>query len=190
MVLVCLMRNLARRVGRQRLNSLVCCADSFDRDQVMSDIDYRSLDAADRRILAEVQRDLRRSPEAIAEAAGMSVSSLRRRIARLRAEGIIAREVALVDASQLGIEIIVSVTMLEEQSDGYDRFKRRMLADDAVTQCYSVTGEADLILHVIMPDMQRFERWINEEILADGSVRRCTSNVVYSRIKFETAIPV
>ena len=148
------------------------------------------LDAADRRILAEVQRDLRRSPEAIAEAAGMSVSSLRRRLARLRADGVIAREVAIVDPGPLGIEIIVWVMMLEEHSDGYDRFKRRMRADDSVTQCYSVTGEADLILHVIMPDMARFENWINEEILADPSVRRCTSSVVYSRIKYETAVPV
>ncbi len=120
----------------------------------------------------------------------MSVSSLRRRLARLRSDGVIRREVAIVDPARLGIEIIVSVYMLEEHSDGYDRFKRRMRAADAVTQCYSVTGEADLVLHVVMPDMQSFEAWINDEILADPSVRRCTSNVVYSRIKYETAIPV
>lgn len=156
----------------------------------MSETDQNPLDAADKRILREVQSDLRRPPEDIAQAAGMSVSSLRRRLARLRAEGVIKKEVAIVDPAKLGIEIIVSVFMLEEHSDGYDRFKRRMRNAEAVTQCYSVTGEADLILHVVMPDMQSFEDWINAEILADPSVRRCTSNVVYSRIKYETAVPV
>lgn len=156
----------------------------------MTENDQVSLDAADRRILAEVQRDLRRSPEVLAEASGMSVSSLRRRLARLRKSGAIQREVAIVDPQRGGIEIIVSVFMLEEHSGGYDRFKQRIRASDEVTQCYSVTGDADFILHVHMPDMQRFEAWLNEVILADPAVRRCTSNVVYSRIKYETAVPL
>ena len=53
----------------------------------MSETDQSPIDAADKRIIREVQKDLRRPPEDIAEAAGMSVSSLRRRLARLRAEG-------------------------------------------------------------------------------------------------------
>lgn len=156
----------------------------------MTEMRQIAMDTADRRILREMQRDLRRSPEAIAEAAGLSVSSLRRRLKRLRESGIIRAEVALVEPYALGIEIIVVVTMNEEHSDGYDRLKKRIRAAPEITQCYSVTGEVDLILHVIMPSMERFEEWIQDYILADPAVRRCTSHVVYSRVKFETAVPV
>ncbi len=148
------------------------------------------LDAADRRILAEVQRDFGRSPDAIAEAAGLSVSSYRRRLKRLRQSGVIAREVALVEAGRLGIEVIVMVSLVDERGPEYDRLKRRWRASPAVTQCYSVTGEADLVLHVHMPDMASFEAWIEESIIQDEAVKRCTSHVVYSRVKFETAVPV
>ncbi len=156
----------------------------------MSDIDHRMLDQADRRILREIQKDIRRSPEDMAGAVGMSVATYRRRLNRLRKSGVIQREAAILDPSGLGIEIIVLVTMMEEHASGYDRLKKRVRAEPLVTQCYSVTGEADLVLHVVMPDMASFESWITDFILADPAVRRCQSNVVYSRIKYETAVPV
>lgn len=156
----------------------------------MSENDHRAIDASDRRILREMQRDLRRSPDAMAEAAGMSVATFRRRLRRLRANGAIEREVAILSPRGLGIEIIVEVALLEEHSSGYDRLKRRFQAEPAITQCYSVTGENDLILHVIMPDMSAYEAWIEEFILSDPLVKRCKSNVIYSRIKFDTAIPL
>lgn len=156
----------------------------------MTEIDHHALDAADRRILREVQKDIRRSPETIADAAGLSVSSLRRRLKRLRDEGIIKSEVALLDPEAAGIEIIVVVTMREEHSSDYDRLKKRIRDAPEITQAYSVTGEVDLILHVLMPTMERFEEWLNAYILQDKAVRRCTSHVVYSRVKYETALPV
>lgn len=118
------------------------------------------------------------------------MSSLRRRMKRLRDSGIIKAEVALVDPSAVGIEIVVVVTMREEHSADYDRLKKRIRDAPEITQAYSVTGEVDLVLHVLMPTIERFEEWLNDYILKDGSVRRCTSHVVYSRIKYDTALPV
>lgn len=154
----------------------------------MSENDQLRLDAADRRILKEVQRDLRRSPEKIADAAGLSVSSYRRRLKRLRDSGVIEREVALVNPGQLGIDIIVMVSLVDERGPEYDRLKRQYRASPQITQCYSVTGDADLILHVHMPDMARFEDWIQTNIIEDPAVKRCISHVVYSRVKFDTAV--
>lgn len=160
----------------------------------MSENDQITLDPTDRRILHEVQRDLRRSPETLAQAAGTSVATLRRRLRRLRESGVIEREVAVLAPSHmrrdLGIEIIVQVTMLEEHSHTYDRFRRKVRDEPAITQCYSVTGDIDLILHVSMPSMGVYEKWIEEFILSEPSVKRCQSNVIYSRIKFDTAIPL
>jgi DNA-binding Lrp family transcriptional regulator len=156
----------------------------------MTKIDQASLDGVDRRILRELQQDARRSPELIAEQVGISGSAYRRRVKRLRDTNVIKREVALIDPSRLGIQIIVAIVMMEEQADGYDRLKRRFRSAEEVTQCYTVTGEADIILHVHMPDMHTFEGWIQDYIVSDPAVRRCTSNVVYSQVKFETRIPL
>jgi len=150
---------------------------------------HHALDAADRRILREVQADMRRSPDDIAASAGMSVSTYRRKLKRLRESGVIQKEVALVDPAASGIEIIIVVTMSEEHSDAYERIARKARQSVVITQCYTVTGEADLILHAHMPDMQSFETWLRDTIISDPAVKRCTSHVVYSRVKFETALP-
>ena len=109
---------------------------------------------------------------------------------RLREEGVIAAEVAIVDSSKIAIEIVVVVYLKEEHSTDYDRIKRKLRAASEISQAYSVTGEVDLVLHVFMPTMAKFEEWIQEFILSDTAVLRCTSHVVYSRIKFDTALPI
>lgn len=149
----------------------------------------QALDALDRRILEAVQRDCRRSPERMAEDLAASPASIRRRLNRLRERGVIAAEVALLDPALIeGVEIIVAVTMKEESRSGYAAFRRMVAALPEIRQCYSVTGDIDVMLHVHMPDMATFERWVDEHILADAAVLRCTSHVVYSRMKFETAV--
>lgn len=156
----------------------------------MTELAQAVLDAADRRILREIQRDIRRSPQTIADAAGLSVSSYRRRLKRLREAGVIEREVALVNPGLLGIDIIVMVSLVDERGPEYDRLKRLYRASPQISQCYSVTGDADLILHVHMPDMASFESWIQANIIEDPAVKRCTSHVVYSRVKFDTTVPL
>jgi len=59
------------------------------------------LDAANRAIIEQLQRDGRRSYGAIAEEVGLSEAAVRRRVQRLREEGII-QIVAVTDPLQLG----------------------------------------------------------------------------------------
>lgn len=156
----------------------------------MTDKRQTHLDRLDRAILSALQRDAAQPVAELAQCVGSSESSVRRRIRRLRQDGVIEREVALLSHHHGGIEIIVTVTMNEEHSSRYDALKRRFQQDDAVSQCYRVTGEADMILHVRVMDMRQYEAWLEDNILSDPAIRRCTSHVVYSRIKFSTAVPL
>ena len=150
----------------------------------------RTLDAADRRLLREMQQDASRSPEKLAEIVGMSASSIRRRLRRLRDVGVIIGQVALIDPALSGVHIVVAIVMRDEDRGAYDRLKRRLGSAVEVTQCYSVTGEVDLIVHVHMADIIKYEEWIDAHILADDAVRRCTSHVVYAQHKFTTETPL
>ena len=156
----------------------------------MSGTKRQSLDNIDRQLLDELQRNNRRTLANLAEAAHTSTSSARRRIDRMRAQGVIEADVSIVSPEVAGVEIIVHVMMQQESSASYTKFRKRVMQADEVTQCYSVTGESDFILHVRMPDLAEYDTWIEDFILADPDVRRCDSNVVYSRIKFTTAVPM
>lgn len=149
-----------------------------------------TLDSFDKALLKLVQRDSRRTHDALAREVNLSPSAVRRRLKRLRDEGVITGEVALLSPDALGLTIIVNVRMEKESAETYGRFKSRMRDCAEVSQCYSVSGDTDFILVTHHPDMGSYDSWIAENLLSDPAIARSTSNIVYSRVKFDTALPI
>lgn len=75
------------------------------------------LDSYDRKLLALLQEDARRTHDELAEAVSLSPTAVTRRLKRLRSEGIIRREVALVDPAVLGrpLRLVVNVILERER---------------------------------------------------------------------------
>src|SRR5580765_6716164 len=92
------------------------------------------LDDADRRILRELQRDSSRTVTQIAEAVGLSHAPCWRRIQRLRSEGIILREAAVLDRSKLGfdLEFFVYLKFSMQGRANVPEFRRRIIQHEQV----------------------------------------------------------
>ena len=143
------------------------------------------LDAFDRRILARYQGDTRTTAEEIGAEIGLSTAAVHRRLKRLRDEGVIAAEVALLDAEALGwpLTCLVAVDVDREGLQEIDRFAARMRACAVVQQCFYVTGQADFMLVVVARDMAAYEAFTREHLLSDANVESFTAHVVLSRVK-------
>src|SRR4051812_41821579 len=89
----------------------------------------RLLDEADRRILRELQRDSARTVTEIAEAVGLSHAPCWRRIQRLRSEGIIEREAAVLSHSKLGwdLEFFVYLKFSMHGRANVPEFRRKII---------------------------------------------------------------
>lgn len=146
------------------------------------------MDDFDRALLAEIQRDSARTFSALGEAVNLSESAVRRRLARLKADGVIEREVALVDPGKLGVTVIIEVRMKDETPASYARFKKAMAARPEVSQVYTVSGEVDFLVIAHMADLETYDRWLNDVLIADDSLQRTDTMIVYSRIKFDPAV--
>ena len=147
------------------------------------------LDTLDRRLLEAVQDDSRRTGEDLAELVGLSPAACLRRLQRLRASGIIEREIAIVDPSvaRARLTLIVMVTLERERPDLNDGFARAMRAAAEVTQCYYVTGAMDYVLMVSVGDMAEYEEFTRRHLFGIN-VRRFETMAVMGRIKFTTAV--
>jgi Lrp/AsnC family leucine-responsive transcriptional regulator len=150
------------------------------------------LDDLDRRILRVLQEDNKLSFAELAERAGSSSASCLRRVRRLREHGVIRADVCLLDPSVTGpsLEIVVTVELERERLDLVDQFKRDMRAADEVTQCYMVTGEADFVLLVNVPDVAAFDIFVRTKLYANPNVRKFNSMIAIDRVKFDTRLPV
>ncbi|MEL6506915.1 MAG: Lrp/AsnC family transcriptional regulator [Pseudomonadota bacterium] len=148
------------------------------------------LDTFDRRILAALQRNNRQSMASIGRDVGLSEPSVRRRISALRAEGYVIADVSLINPDKLGVSVIVSIRFEKESHNTYTAFKKQILADDHITQCYTVTGDEDFILIGYFSTMAHYDDWVSAHLLSNPAISRSTTHVVYQRVKYETAVPL
>ena len=150
------------------------------------------LDEHDRRLLTLLQRDATTTAEVLGSEIGLSASSVQRRIKRLRATGVIEREVAILNADALGkrMTFVVGVKVDYGKKSEVDALIKRLLADRRTQQMYYVTGEVDYILTVIVHDMQDYDDYSKTLLLASAAVLRFQSNVVIEglRVGLEIAI--
>lgn len=150
------------------------------------------LDHADRTILRRLQEDAGVSINELADASGLSIASVQRRLKRLRAEKVIEREAAILNPSALGhpMTFIVLVELERERLENLHDFQRAVKADPHVQQCYYVTGEADFVLVCLASDMEAFEALTKRLLFANQNVRKFRTSVVMGRTKVGLAVPV
>ena len=150
------------------------------------------LDRADRRLLAALQDDATRSQTELAEEAGLSRSSVARRIRDFEGLGLIERQAAILDPARAGfsIEVQLAVAMIEHTDENRRSFEAHVNRLEPVTECFSVSGERDYVLHVVVPDMDAYTEFLNTRILAHPAVRSASSTFVLKRVKYTTSLPL
>ncbi|MEH6474554.1 MAG: Lrp/AsnC family transcriptional regulator [Sneathiella sp.] len=154
--------------------------------------ELRVMDDVDRRILTEIQLDVRTPISKLSEKANASTASVQRRLKRLRDDDIVKSEVAVVDPEAVGYEVtaVISVDLERDRMDEVDAFKRRAKAEPQVQHCYCVAGGADYILIVIAKNMKDYEAFTHRFFFNDSNVRRFQTSIVVSRVKATTFVPL
>lgn len=152
----------------------------------------RSLDPTDIRILRLLQEDADISNVQLAERVGLSPSPCLARVRALRRDGILARQVALVDAGALGLKInvFIQVTLERQVTDALARFEARMSRFDEVMECYLMTGDSDYLLRLVLPDMAALEHFILHELTTIPGVANIRSSFALKQVKYKTALPL
>ncbi|MCV6612963.1 MAG: Lrp/AsnC family transcriptional regulator [Amphritea sp.] len=150
------------------------------------------LDNYDRHILRILQQDGRISNQQLADEVGLSTAASWRRVKALEERGILQSYKAQVDPQKLnyGLCVFLLVSLLRHSKDSAKAFEEAVKVCPEVLQCYAVTGNADFVLRVIIPDMATYDHFLTEKIFSLPGVSQVKSNFTLREIKYETAIPV
>ncbi|MES2481070.1 MAG: Lrp/AsnC family transcriptional regulator [Pseudomonadota bacterium] len=153
-----------------------------------------SLDATDLALLDHLQRDASLSNLELAARVHVSPPTCLRRVKRLHAAGFIQKQVAILDADRLasvlghGLEAIVEVTLDRQGAEALDAFEQRVIADDAVQQCYRVSPGPDFVLHVCTAGMPGYLALQQRLLTADANVRNVKAFFSVKRSKFQPGV--
>ena len=115
----------------------------------------KSFDAIDLKILDQLQIDASLSNVELARRVHLSPSPCLARVRALEARGLIRQYVALLEAKHLGLHlnVFISISLKLQSRQALQEFEERITLRDEVMECYLMTGDADYLLRVAVPDM-------------------------------------
>ena len=136
----------------------------------------------DRKILALLQQDGRRSFADIGREVGLSTPAVKRRVDRLEAAGVIRGYTAIVDASKLGFgfEAIAEVYCADRTAPR--DVLESVVGIPEVVSAVTVSGEPDAVLRVQVDDIRHLERLI-ETLRRRPNIVRTRTMIVLSRAR-------
>jgi Lrp/AsnC family leucine-responsive transcriptional regulator len=151
-----------------------------------------ALDAIDRRILSILQTDSSITNVELARRVHLSPSPCLARVKALESAGVIRGYVALADPLQLGLSlnVFIQVSLEKQVEPELERFQNAMADCPEVMECYLMTGDADYLLRVVVPDIQGLERFVVNRLSRIPGVKNIRSGFALKQVKYQTALPL
>jgi Lrp/AsnC family leucine-responsive transcriptional regulator len=127
-----------------------------------------TLDTIDRRLLALLAEDGRRSYADLAQEVGLSAPSVYARVKKLEERGVIKQYTIATSPEQLGYGIAALVAVRQLPGFHWERLEAAFRGLPAVEACYSVTGDDSYVLLVRVADARSLEDLLREIGCVEG----------------------
>ena len=150
------------------------------------------LDAIDRAILSELQREGRLSNLELSQRVHLSPSACLRRVKALEDNGVIGQYVALVNPRAVG-KHGVSYTIVNLENLGATHtaaFEQAVRDQPEVLDCFYVAGSNDYLIRFTYRDAEDLERFHAEVLMRLPGIARINSLLVLRTVKKTTALPL
>jgi len=152
----------------------------------------RPLDPIDRKLLQALQQDASISHADLAERVGTSTASCWRRMRALEADGILGRLVRLVDPTRIGrgVHVICHIKIKNHLAETSEAFEDFIASRDEIMECYSMSGDGDYMLRILVADVEDYNRFLMRTVLRHPSVATGSSHFALAQVKYTTAVPL
>lgn len=151
-----------------------------------------SLDETDIRILRLLQAEPEITIEEVGSRVGLSHTPAWRRIRKMQEAGLLRGRVWLVDPELAGqdVSIFVFVRLDTHSAEVMDAFEKAARQVPEILQCYTVSGEFDYLLRVVVASVRDYERAVKGKLLKLPHVGIMNSHFALNEVKNTTVLPV
>lgn len=149
------------------------------------------MDAIDRRILRELQKDGRLTNQELSERVNLSPSPCLRRVKNLEKAGIIGGYAAIVDQEAYGLPVTVflQVRLDRHSEESVKAFETAVERIDEIMECYLMAGDRDYLLRVVVANLADYEDFIRRRIHKIPGIASLDSSFAYGVVKRSQMLP-
>ena len=150
------------------------------------------LDGFDLHIIRELQADADISMADLGERVGLSHTPCWRRVKKLEEAGIIRGRVILLDPERLNltVNVFVQVSLGVQHEDALNRFEDAVQTIPEIVECYTVSGDRDFLLRVVVEDVGAYERLLKSTLVHLPEVANLSSTFALRQVKYTTELPL
>jgi Lrp/AsnC family transcriptional regulator, leucine-responsive regulatory protein len=150
------------------------------------------LDEIDIQILNYLQEDGKLSIRELARKVNLSTTPVHERLRRLESSGIIDHYAAVINTSRLNQFIIfyVNIILKEHSTRLGGLFVEKITSFPEVVEFYTIGGEHDFMIKVMVPDMAAYRRFFVGKLGEVPNIARLQSVIVLDTIKRDGKIPL
>jgi len=149
------------------------------------------MDRTDRRLLALLQEDATLPVAELARRVQLSQTPCWKRLQKLKASGVIRKQVALCDPAKLGLGTTVFVAVRTSQhNDAWLRkFDAAVKTIPEIVEVYRMSGEVDYLLRVVTSDIAGYDA-VYRRLIKAVELSDVSSSFAMETIKSTTALPL
>ncbi len=149
------------------------------------------LDAADLRILKELQADAAQPLSDLAQKVGLSTTPCWRRMQKLEREGVIRKRVALLDRGRLNASMTVFIAIRTSQHtvEWLEAFASAVKDIPEIVDVHRMSGEIDYLLRAYVPDMRSYDA-LYKRLISKVALTDVTSMFAMEELKSTTEVPL
>lgn len=150
------------------------------------------MDKTDIGILRALQQDGRASAQQLSDLVGLSAAPVWRRVKALEGAGVIQGYSAQVDRSKVGLAgcMFAQISLERHSADTVENFERSVRDAPEILECYSVTGDSDYLLKILVESPAEYDRFLHRFLFNLPGIRQTRSIVALREIKHEVRLPL
>ena len=86
--------------------------------------------------------------------------------------------------------MFIQVSLEKQVESALGDFEKSIRERPEVMECYLMTGDADYLLRVVVPDVPSLERFIVDYLTRIPGIASIKSSFALKQVKYQTALPL
>ncbi len=143
------------------------------------------MDAIDKAIIAELERDGRLTNVELAQRVGLTAGPCLRRVQRLEADGVIRGYRAVIDPASVGrsFEVLIDLSLEAQDAETVQRFEETLAQADEVLELRRLFGSPDYFVRVAVADLPAYEAFLSGRVMTIPRIKNVTSHFTMKTVK-------
>jgi len=145
----------------------------------------------DRALLAQLQDDATLSMDRLAKRAGVSKTAAWNRVQKLQQQGVIKKQVAILDATKIGLPetFFIAIKTTQHQQTWLETFVRVVKKYPEIVEVHRLAGDVDYLMKVQVASTRAFDE-LYKSLVSEIDIHSVTSSLSMEVVKQETALPI